>query len=81
MKPKTAAELQERIREMQSRINSQAALIHRYGMDRMQLALLAATGPTFTNPIAAMKAETLRDRILEEMGLNLDGTLMEVPRG
>jgi hypothetical protein len=41
-----------------------------------QLAKLAATGPTFFNPMDVWNAEAIRDRILLACGLNPDGSFI-----
>lgn len=50
-------------------------LLERYAVERKQMAMLAADGPTFTSPLQAMAAKMLRDQILrDECRLNPDGT-------
>lgn len=41
------------------------------------LAMLAAKGPAFDNPILAAQAEILRDKVLNRIGLNPDGTYIK----
>ena len=45
--------------------------------ERRELAKLAATGPAFFNPLWAMEAEKIRDRVLRELGMNPDGSFIK----
>lgn len=42
------------------------------------LAKLAAKGPAFFSPIEAATAETVRDHILQEHGMNPDGSWIQL---
>jgi hypothetical protein len=50
-------------------------LLERYAVERKQMAMLAADGPAFTNPLQAMAAKLVRDEILRsECRMNPDGS-------
>jgi hypothetical protein len=53
------------------------ATLGRYMKEVNMLAKLAAKGPAFFNPLEAMAAEQLRDRILRELNMNSDGTFIK----
>lgn len=54
------------VRELEKARNHNRTCIERLASERLLLAKLAAKEPQFFNPLAAMEAETLRDRILSE---------------
>ncbi len=68
-----------RIRQLEKQKEVLDTLLEEYARDRKQLAMLAAKGPCFFNPLVAMEAQTLRDEILKDMGMNPDGTF--IPKG
>lgn len=63
-----------RIRQLEEIVADYRDITDRYAADRNTLAKLAAKGPAFFNPLEAMAAEEVRDRILASMGMNPDGT-------
>lgn len=66
--PKTLAGATRRVRALQKQIELLKC-------DRMVLAMLAADGPAFYNPLTAATAKTLRDEILRrDCKMNPDGS-------
>ena len=68
MKPYVAKSIsgaQRKVRELQRQIVQRDALLHEWHMERVQLAKLAADTPQFYNPLFAMEAKQIRDRILK----------------
>jgi hypothetical protein len=53
-----------RVRELEKRIEEYEEICTRLELQKLLLARLAATTPQFSNPLAAMAAEQLRDEIL-----------------
>ena len=73
--PKTLSGAQAMVRSLTKQRNEAHDLIHRMHREMILLAKLAAKGPAFFNPLEAMEAEQLRDRVLRQFcGLNPDGT-------
>lgn len=54
------------VRGLEKARNHNHVCIERLAAERLMLAKLAAKEPQFFNPLVAMEAETLRDRILSE---------------
>jgi hypothetical protein len=72
---KTLSGAQSRVRQLQKQLFSMAETLGQYRNDRKWMAMLAAEGPCFSNPLEAMAAKIRRDEILRvQCGLNPDGT-------
>lgn len=54
------------VRGLEKARNHNRVCIERLAAERLLMAKLAAKEPQFFNPLVAMEAETLRDRILSE---------------
>ena len=66
-----------RIRELEKQIKELDDIASRLSNETVALAKLAATGPTFFNPLGAFAAEAIRDRILrDKCRLNPDGSFI-----
>jgi hypothetical protein len=74
-KAKTLSGAQTRVRQLLKQREEYSELIGRFRRERKLLAMLAAKGPCFYNPLDAFEAENIRDRILaNECRLKPDGT-------
>ena len=62
------------MRALEKVIEEYRGIVDRFEHERIMLAKLAATGPAFMNPLAAMAAVKLRDNLLLREGLNPDGS-------
>lgn len=72
---KTLGGAQARVRSLLKQRNEAHELIYQLNQERTMLAKLAAKGPCFFNPLEAMAAERLRDRVLRQFcQMNPDGT-------
>lgn len=72
---RTLAGATKRVRRLQKMLREYGAEMREMVAERRALAKLAAEGPAFHNPLEAMAAERLRDRILaHECGLKHDGS-------
>jgi predicted ATPase len=69
-------ELLKQIRHLDTILGDYMAQVKKLQTEREVLAMLAARGPAFDNPILAAEATKLRDKVLRECGLNPDGTLV-----
>jgi hypothetical protein len=84
-KGKSIKVAQRKIRELSERLEVSTGLnvslqrvILRLENDRRMLAMLAAKGPCFTNPLVAFAAENLRDAVLrDECKLMPDGSFLK----
>ena len=65
-----------RIRQLEKIVVDCSGLLKRFDDERKSLAMLAADGPCFFNPLVAMEAKQLRDELLRQMKLNPDGTFI-----
>lgn len=65
---------ERRVRELKRQVHYLNDALGRRMNDCKTLAMLAAEGPCFDNPLHAMAAKAVRDRELKECGLNPDGT-------
>lgn len=70
-KAKSLRAAEREVRRLRKHREDDAEIIRQYRLalqnvcaERRILAKLAAKGPCFDNPLAAMEAETLRDRVL-----------------
>lgn len=73
-KPRTLTGAARRVRELERIVKDIDRHLGMANAREELLAMLAATGPCFDNPIHAAKAMEIRDRILRAKGLNPDGT-------
>jgi hypothetical protein len=73
-KARSLAAAQRRVRMLEKRMDERLELIEQYAHERKLLALLAADGPGFSNPIHAANAIAIRDQILASMRMNPDGS-------
>jgi hypothetical protein len=72
---KTLSGAQALVRSLMKQRRKDNELIYRLTQELKLLAKLAAKGPAFFNPLEAMAAEQLRDRVLRQFcRLNPDGT-------
>lgn len=55
---------ERRVRQLQKQIAVRDDLLDRFDRERRMLAKLAARTPQFFNPLEAMEAEKIRDRLL-----------------
>lgn len=79
-KAKTISGAQAYVRMLQKSRSEIVALLERYAVERRMMAMLAADGPAFMNPLEAMAAKVKRDEILrDECHLNPDGS--PLPKG
>lgn len=69
---------ERRVRDLERKIKQLDAAVKQLETERRMLACLAAKGPAFFNPLAAFSAENLRDRILQSLNMNPDGTFRAV---
>lgn len=72
--PRTFSGAKRRVMELSEQVAERNELIERLTQERNVLAKLAAKGPAFFNPLEAMAAEIIRDRVLECLGMNPDGS-------
>jgi hypothetical protein len=77
---KTLSGATRRVRQLEKQIAERDATIEACAQAVAMLAKLAAKGPAFFSPLAAMEAEKLRDKILDILGMNPDGTFQKGPR-
>lgn len=77
-KAKSLAGAQRRVRALLKQRAHLISLLERYVSERKALAKLAAKGPAFSNPLEAFAAEKVRDAVLNELGMNPDGSFLEV---
>jgi hypothetical protein len=73
-KAKSLSGAQSKVRRQQKLITEMHELLEQFDRERKLLALLAAKGPAFSNPLVAMAAEKIRDGILFKMNMNPDGS-------
>ena len=73
-KAKSLSGAERKVRDMQKVIDSLKDVIARFDAERVMLAKLAAKGPAFYNPLEAAAAEKIRDELLNQIGLNPDGS-------
>lgn len=80
-KAKSIEGAQRKVRQLQrdiEQLRAELADVDRYLVREQHtsrlLARLAAKGPAFNNPLVAWEAESRRDKILAELGVNPDGT-------
>lgn len=66
-KAKSLSGAQTRVRQLQKQVDERDRLLKEFDRDRKLLARLAAKTPQFFNPLEAMAAETVRDRILSTL--------------
>ena len=74
---KTLENAERRIRLLERRLEEYDAICVRLKQERIQLAKLAATGPTFFNPLEAFAAQELRDNLLKQLGMHPDGAFIK----
>ena len=66
---------ERRVRDLERRNGACSKLLERYTLDRRALAMLAATGPAFYNPLNVFDAQHIRDAILaRECNMKPDGS-------
>lgn len=68
MKPYKAKSLkgaEREVRKLRKSVQERDALLNNWAQERIALAMLAAETPQFYNPLLAMQAKQLRDRILK----------------
>lgn len=63
-KSKSLASAQKRVRQLQRQVADRDELLNQFDRDRRLLAMLAADTPQFFNPLVAMEAKNVRNRIL-----------------
>lgn len=68
---------ERRIRRLESHCYEYKQICDLYQQEKIMLAKLAATGPAFFNPLDAMEAEKLRDKLLRSVRINPDGTFID----
>jgi len=73
-KAKSLAGAQRRVRELQKQLQERDRYAVIYRSQALLMAKLAAKGPVFYSPLEAMEAETLRDKLLAQQGINPDGS-------
>lgn len=73
-KAKSLSGAQALVRALLKQREETAELLTRFYQERNALAMLAANGPCFNNPLVAMEAKQIRNRVLAEMNINPDGT-------
>jgi len=74
-KAKSLPAAQRRIRAHEKLYSRLIEMLGDYTRERRLLAMLAAAGPAFSNPIAAAEATKVRDEILaHECRMKLDGS-------
>jgi hypothetical protein len=73
-KAKTITGAQARVRQLENLVRQYDRLSTRLNNERNLMAKMAADGPCFFNPLDAMAAKVVRDRILKEIGHKPDGT-------
>lgn len=85
-KAKSIEGAQRKVRQLQrdnEQLRAELAYVDRYLVREQHtsrlLARLAAKGPAFDNLMVALEAETRRDQILAELGMNPDGTRKALP--
>lgn len=67
------------VRRLRKQVKKFASLWELSHMDRVKLAMLAADGPCFSNPMVAMEAKSRRDEILRTWcRLNPDGSHIRI---
>lgn len=74
-KAKSPSYAQARVRQLEKIVARLDSTVNKYRTEARQLAMLAADGPCFTNPLLNYEAKKIRDEILRiELHLNPDGT-------
>lgn len=68
-KAKSLTGAQARVRQLLKQQATTTELLDRYAWERVELAKLASKTPMFFNPLDAIVAGNVRDRILREKGL------------
>lgn len=76
-KAKSLKGAERKVRDLHKLLQQCNEVIERFDKERTLLAKLAATGPAFFNPLEAMAAQNVRDRILAQEGMNSDGTFVK----
>jgi hypothetical protein len=66
-KAKSITGAQIRVRQLERLLGKYKDLVNKFDKDRILLAKLAAKTPQFFDPLVAMEAEQLRDRILNSV--------------
>jgi len=72
-KGKSLAGAQRRVRELMRQIEEWKKIVERFDAERKVLAMLAAEGPCFSNPLIVAQAKQTRNEILSRMNMNPDG--------
>lgn len=73
-KAKSITGAQAYVRSLQKQLKHTSKLLERYAIERRYMAMLAADGPAFDNPIKIYQAKKIRDEILRiECRLQPDG--------
>lgn len=78
-KTKSLKSAEREVRKCRRLYEETIALLDQYAKDRKLMAMLAAEGPCFDNPLVIYEAKRLRDQILKlECQVNPDGTFLGV---
>lgn len=75
-KAKTISGAEKRVRQLLKCMERRGELLDQWCRERKLLAMLAAKGPAFSNPLHAAAAEKIRNEILASMRMNPDGSYM-----
>lgn len=67
-------ELQKLVHHLDKRLGENARQLVAARQDAAQMAMLAADGPAFYNPLIVVEAKQRRDEILKGCGINPDGS-------
>lgn len=73
-KPRSLAGAADYVRCLRNQIDAYEEHAKRANKGLRLLAMLAAKGPAFSNPLDAWEAETIRDDILRQLGMKPDGS-------
>lgn len=74
---KTLTGAQAEVRRLRKQLAETEEMLELLWNDRRMLAMLAAEGPAFFNPLKAMAAKKVRDRVLASMNMNPDGSFKQ----
>ena len=70
---KTHAAAEQRLAQVEKKLEQETARVGRYRKQMTMLAKLAADGPCFFNPLHVSEAKALRNDLLYEAGLRPNG--------